>query len=110
MNDKIMIPLVRRLMPAIIANEIVGVQTMTDADYFKSWRDHLDFLQAKYTSWLLTQECSGDGIKDATEIMQEFYPGPYRIIEEFDPNRGMFRLNVKFDDPHQEMLWKIKWS
>lgn len=80
-------------------------------DYKRTWQDYLRKIQLNYDSWfILGQEHPGDGLPDATEMMQEKYPGPYRVVKKFDPDRETFGLVLEFDDPKEETLWRLKWS
>lgn len=108
---KILIPMIRKLMPKIIAQDIVGVQPIGPGPKREmTWRDYLNQLQLKYASWTkLRQNCEGDGLADATEMMQDRYPGPYKLVEKYDPDIGTFRLELKFEDDRHKMLWLIKY-
>lgn len=113
MNDpKILIPLIRKVMPALIAQDIVGVQPMGPRPKREqTWQEYLIQLQLRYSSWTkLGQECEGDGLAEATEMMQAKYPGPYRLTEKYNADRGTFDLKLEFDDPKQETMWLIKYS
>ena len=44
------------------------------------------------------------------DIMQRYYPGPYKVVEEYDINRGVFGFKLKFSDPKEELLWILRWS
>lgn len=110
MNTKILIPLLRKIIPSVVAQEIVGVQPMSLEPRKMSWEDDLRNLSLKYNGWLTINEKTGNGLDDANEIFQSKYPGPYRLIDYYDNNRGVFSLKLGFDNPNQELLWKIKWS
>lgn len=85
------------------------VMTMTEQTF--TWRVYLDLLQSKYASWMkLGQECEGDGLADATEMMQEKFPGPYRVVEGYDVDRGTFSLKLKFEDEREEIVWLLRNS
>lgn len=64
----------------------------------KSWQSLL------VESHLLRKE-----IERVETSMQEFFPGPYTIEEYYDANLGRFNYRLKFEDPKQELLWKIKY-
>jgi hypothetical protein len=77
------------------------------------YQDYLRKLSNKYYVWLTTTNSGIDkeqGLEEAREIMQQRYPGNYVLDQIRDPSRGAFELVVKFDDPKEELLWKIKWS
>lgn len=76
-----------------------------------TWQVYLNVLQSKYASGTkLGQNREGDGLSDATEMMKKKFPGPYSIIEKYDPIRGCFTLKLKFDDPKEEIFWLLKNS
>jgi hypothetical protein len=52
----------------------------------------------------------GDGIADATELMQKHYPGNYVIEQYWDTKRMAFDFRLKFDSPREETFWLIKNS
>jgi hypothetical protein len=35
--------------------------------------------------------------------MQKSCPGPYHVVLIGD------RVTIKFDDPHEEIIWRLKW-
>ncbi len=119
-DPKILIPVIRQALPAIVASDIVGVQPMSSntGGIFSirgkqeiTWQQYLQHLSRQYTSWIkLGQQCEGDGIADINELMQQKFPGPYIIREQYNVERGLFEVEMKFEDKNQELLWKIKWS
>ena len=46
----------------------------------------------------------------ATKLMQDRYPGNYRVVENFDPARGCFGFKLEFDDPREETMFLLNWS
>lgn len=78
---------------------------------FVSWQEYLRKLEQKFNSWITTKFANRlEGIEDATELMKQHYPGNYTLTEKYDPARGVFALTVVFENPKEEMLWKIKWT
>lgn len=76
-----------------------------------NWKTYLDRLQQSYANWtLLGQQREGDGLSDATEMMQNRYPGNYKVEERYEPSRGMFRLYLKFNEPKDETFFLLKYS
>jgi hypothetical protein len=43
-------------------------------------------------------------MKFVNEIMQDLYPGPYRVVETTDG------FELEFDDPKQQTFWLLRWS
>lgn len=107
--NKVIIPLIRKHLPAIIAQDIVGVQPMAIVQH-RSWKSYLASLSSRYIQWKSQGYKDDDGASDATELMQQRYPGKYKLIERYNPTRGVFELDIVFDNPKEEMLWKIKWE
>ena len=66
------------------------------------YEEYLRSLNQKFNSWVNTTFVKDkvEGLTDALELMQQRYPG----------SRGAFELDVKFDNPKEEMLWKMKWA
>ena len=59
---------------------------------------------------LSNRESPTSMLDDISETMQRLYPGDYKIVEKYNPYAGRFDYTVEFDDPKEEMLWKLKWS
>jgi hypothetical protein len=77
------------------------------------YEDYLRKLNNKYYMWLSVANSFIDkeeGIEEATEMMQQRYPGNYVLHQIYNHSRGAFELAVKFDNPKEEMLWKMKWA
>lgn len=109
-DPKVLIPILRKTIATIIAQEIVGVQPMSLPPKIATWQSDLKSLSERYNSWMTIQEKSGDGLADATELMQDKYPGPYRLVEYYDNDQGVRSLKLHFDDPKEETLWLLRWS
>ena len=76
------------------------------------YEDYLRKLTAKYFMWLSTNSFTSreEGLEEAREMMQQRYPGNYVLHQVYNYHRGAFELAVKFDNPKEEMLWKMKWA
>lgn len=77
--------------------------------YQPTWQQMLDgyyrtsFINGDYTT-------GEDRIATIQAEMQERFPGKY-VVENFYNNKKMrFDLRLRFDDPKQETMWKIKNS
>lgn len=46
----------------------------------------------------------------ATERMQKYYPGPYRVVEKYIPSRMVIGLALEFDDPNEELIWLLQYT
>lgn len=120
-DPKILIPVIRQMLPAILASDIVGVQPMQGpiGSIFTvgrtepiTWEEYLQFLSKRYTSWtkLGQPEKTGDGVEDANYMMKKKFPGPYTVVEKYDVYHMVFSLALEFESPQEELMWKIKWS
>lgn len=76
------------------------------------YQDYLRSLNQKFNSWISTTFVKDkvEGLSDALDLMQLHYPGNYTLIEKYNSTRGAFELDVQFDNPKEEMLWKMKWA
>ena len=75
----------------------------------KSWQDQLD---SYYNiSYLTRPSKSGQNQLDViTSEMKYMYPGNYIVEEYYDFKQGMFNIRPKFEDPKEELMWKLKWA
>ena len=67
-------------------------------------------LHKKYVLWRQSSPDQLNPLEQVVEVMQERFPGPYSIVEAYNPKRGCFELQTRFSDPKQETLWRIKYS
>ena len=112
-DPKIMIPLIRKVLPAVIAQEIVGVQPMnirpkvpeTWQSYLRRLGNGLNGLSER--SQTVTEE---DIVANAEKYMQIKYPGPYRVEQFYNANKMKWDLRLKFEDPAEETFWLLKYS
>lgn len=76
------------------------------------YQDYLRSLNQKFNSWVNTTFVKDkvEGLSDALDLIQLHYPGNYTLIEKYNPTRGLMELDVQFDNPKEEMLWKMKWA
>lgn len=103
--------LVRRQVPLSVAQAIVGVQPMTIINQqHRSWKSYLNSLSSRYMLWKQQGYKDYEGESDATELMQQRYPGNYKLVERYNTTRGVFELDIVFENPKEEMLWRIKWE
>lgn len=106
---KILIPMIRKVMPTLIAQDIVGVQPMGPLDPPTDWRAYLKYLYKKYVMWKPTTDCN-DKIEQLTEMMQERYPGEYVVAEKLNEETQEMQPYLKFTDPRYELMFNIKWA
>jgi hypothetical protein len=73
----------------------------------RSWRAYLKVLGNGSNGY------KGDDIsivKKANESMQEYFPGNYVVEDCFNPQKLLFELRLKFDNPQDETLFLVKYS
>jgi hypothetical protein len=96
------------------------MKTNTDSGFFYApynpfrpvtWQKKLMELELKFASWLkignVSREC---GLVDVNEMMQAWYPGPYRVVEKYLPDRMVFGFVLEFNDPKEKTVWLLRWS
>ena len=110
-DPKILIPLLRKHLPKIIAQEIVGVQPMGQ-EVPDTWQSYLRRLGNGLNG--ITERSKNiteaDIVANAQEYMQKKYPGKYVVEQFYNAERGRVDLRLKFDDPKEEMFWLLRWS
>ena len=75
------------------------------------WQKKLMELELNFASRPEIGHVSREGrLADVNMIMQYQFPGPYRVIEKYLPNRGVFGFSLEFDDPKEKTMWLLKWS
>lgn len=45
-----------------------------------------------------------------TEDMKVHFPGNYCVEQYYDVKSGNISLRLKFEDPEEETVWKLKWQ
>lgn len=70
----------------------------------KNWQTYLEEMQLQYVRW------TGIWLEEATAIMQKRYPGPYHVIEQYDQERGVYVLQLEFEDLREKTMWLLRWS
>ena len=111
-DPKIMIPMIRKILPTVIAQEIVGVQPMNIRPKVpETWQSYLrrlgNGLNGVATNKYITEE---DIVANAEEQMQKKYPGPYTVEPYYNAEKMKMDLRLKFDDPKEQTMWLLKWA
>ena len=73
-----------------------------------SWQITLKELEIQHQHWLRTYHRTN--ITNVNEIMQELYPGPYRVVEKYLPDNVLIHFELEFDDPKEQTMWLLKNS
>ena len=76
-----------------------------------SWQDKLKELELKYARWLDIGNVNiHSGLDDVNWMMQIYYPGNYTVVEEYNCRRNVISFKLKFESPHDELLFLLKWA
>jgi hypothetical protein len=75
-----------------------------------TWQDYLRELEIKYNNWAKTYPTTEMSTKDVNDIMQDLYPGPYRVVEKYLPDRMVIGLSLEFDNPKEQTFWLLRNS
>jgi hypothetical protein len=73
-----------------------------------SWQEWLNELQLKYGYWV--KRSPGDALMHITNDMQKQFPGNYHVIDVYDSQSTLLKLDLMFDNPEEKTFWMIKWS
>ena len=112
-DPKATIPMIRKILPTVIAQEIVGVQPMSIRPKVpETWKSYLRRLGnglngLSVRSQTITEE---DIISNAQKWMQIKYPGPYQVEQFYNPKTMKIDLRLKFNDPKEETMWLLRWA
>ena len=111
-DPKVLITTLRKMIPQLIANEMVGVQPMNiQPKVPETWQSYLsrlgNGLNGVATNKYITEE---DIVENAQKYMQSKYPGPYTVESCYNAEKMKMDLRLKFDDPKEELMWTLKWS
>lgn len=117
LDSKIMIPLLRKHIPKLIAQEIAGVQPVNipiniQTKVPETWQRYLRRLGNGINGISDRSETVTDAdiVARAEKYMQIRYPGPYRVEQYYNTQRMMLDLRLRFDDPREQTLWLLRWS
>ena len=79
-----------------------------------TWRDLLNYYSRQLILNTPTPEQKLNPGKTLVELaydnLQKRCPGAYVVEEYYDSTRGCFTLRLKFQDPHEEVIWRLRWS
>jgi hypothetical protein len=98
---KILMPMIRQVLPQMIAQDIIGVQPMSGAGlgYFgkqHGWQRSLEFMK-----WYKPEE--------AYEKMQYVFPGPYTLKQHFDKEKDSgYYYTLEWEDEAERTMWILK--
>jgi hypothetical protein len=75
-----------------------------------TWRNLLEFL-----SHVMNAPSDGKSVtrirtEQVMQEMQQRFPGPYTIGEEYDPETDVWSWKLVFADKHQEIIWHLQNS
>ena len=102
------IPILKKNNPVLIAPTIRSYSIPQGA-----WKITLETLEIKYNKWINTYNAYNApeiGMQDVNDIMQEYHPGPYRVVEKYLKDRMVVGFELEFDDPKEKTMWLLRWS
>jgi hypothetical protein len=98
----ITIPKLKNHKPVLVAPAIPFHPVRSPKSW--NWQDYLRLLEIRYEKWINTNNVDRVLMADVNYLMQDLYPGPYRVVE----TTSGFEL--KFDDPAEQTFWLLRWS
>jgi hypothetical protein len=70
-----------------------------------NWQDYLRELELKHNAWNNRNHVPNSlNMAFVNEIMQDLYPGPYRVVE------TTVGFELEFDDPKEQTFWLLRNS
>jgi hypothetical protein len=104
----ISIPKLKNIDPVLVAPRIQSYPVQSPKHW--PWQYYLRELEVEYNNWRRTYTTNERGMKDVNDIMQDLYPGPYRVVEKYLSDRMVIGFGLEFDDPKEETFWLLKNS
>lgn len=79
-----------------------------------TWQSYLrrlgNGINGVYGAGGTTTVTEADIVSNAYKWMQKKYPGNYKVEEYYNADKMKWDLRLRFDDPHEETMWLLKWS
>lgn len=92
----------------------VTCPNIPDGIYPMTWQEVLDYYSLKYidgsTLPIMKLYPEKTIIECAMEQFQTYWPGNYQVEEYYDSKLMRMALRLKFDNPHEEIIWLLKNS
>lgn len=88
---------------------VINMTTTFTPKSLQNWQGHLRELYIKYVHWKDMNK-NTDHLAQLNEVFKEKYPGPFVVEEFYNAKIQDFDARLKFDDPKQETMWKIRNS
>jgi hypothetical protein len=108
----ITVPKLKNNRPILVASSIQPYPVRSPKDW--PWQYYLLELELKYNRWIETRYGTHNvtelGMQDVNDIMQDLYPGPYRVVAHNRSDRVEVEFSLEFDDPKEQTFWLLKWS
>lgn len=116
-DKSVLIPLIRKIIPGVIAQDIVGVQPMTGStgQIFSVSGEYKPTTPWEYLeNWNRSDRGPDETLAKLNERMQNRWPGKYKIIvKEVRAKDSMYKVSkhvFEFDTPAEETLFRLKYS
>ena len=114
---KTLIPIIRKIMPTQLAQDIVSVQPMTApvGGIFTMSATYKATTPWEYLeNWNWSDRGPDETLAKLNERMQNRWPGKYKIIvKEVRAKDSMYKVSkhvFEFDTPAEETLFRLKYS
>jgi len=73
-----------------------------------TWQKYLLELELRHKDRITENPYKMTGPEVVNELMQTMYPGPYRVVEKYLPDRMVIGFSLEFDDPVEQTFWLLK--
>lgn len=103
------IPILKKHKPVLLTAKFPS-STYTIPTPPRTWQTKLRELEIRYNAWTTTYTTE-TSMTEINRLMQECYPGPYRVVEKYRTTiRPQFDFELEFDDPKEKTFWLLKNS
>ena len=100
----ITVPELKNHKPVLVAPKITYRSYSIRSPKHWTWQDYLRELELRYSKWFNTNNVDRVIMADVNYIMQELFPGPYRVVE------TTVGFELEFDDPKEQTFWLLRNS
>lgn len=98
----ITVPKLKNHNPVLVAPKIPSHPIRSPKHW--TWQDYLRQLEIRYNKWINTNNVDRVIMADVNYIMQDLYPGPYRVV------LTTVGFELEFHDPGEQTFWILKNS
>lgn len=99
----ITVPKLKNHNPVLVAPKIPFHPVRSPESW--NWQEYLRLLEIRYNDWINTNNVVDEmKMADVNYLMQDLYPGPYRVVE------TTVGFELVFHDPKEQTFWLLRWS